>query len=137
MGAVRKLEASLPKITYKGAAVGANSVAQAVSTAATAIEKPIEQAAAVTVAAAASMFTGIPITPQMVNQAATSIKTSTYGKPQPAQAVAASLPAIKQMPSQTIAEKAAQAVADAPTWQKVAGVLALAAGAAYLLRGKK
>lgn len=141
MGAIRKIEASLPKVTYKGAAVGANSVVQAVSTAATQIAKPIEQAAAVSVAAVASVFTGLPITPQMVDQAATSIKTSTYAKPTqqiaPVQALAAKpLPAIKT--NQTTAEKVSQAIADAPTWQKVAGVLALAFGAAYLLkRGKK
>lgn len=141
MGAIRKIEASLPTITYKGAAVGVQSVTQAVSTAAAQVAKPIEQAAAVTVAAAASVFTGLPITPQIVNQAATEIKTNTYAKPNPnpPQTVSAQ-PALKTLPTlgaPTLAETVAGTVAAVPTWQKVGAVLAVAAAAAYFMRGKK
>jgi len=84
MGAARKIQArlpSLPKITYKGAAVGANSITTAVKTVATQVAKPVEKVAAATVAVVASTFTGMPITPKMVDQAATQIKVNTYAKP--------------------------------------------------------
>lgn len=78
---------SLPKITYKGAAIGTNSITAAVKSAEKVVGKPAEKAAAVGVAGFATAM-GVPMTPQMVNQAATALKTATYAKPTPPAAAA-------------------------------------------------
>jgi len=118
MGAVRKatasIESALPKITYKGNAVGINSTVGAVKTAAADVAKPIEQAAAVGASVFLSTITGMPITPDMVDQAATSIKKETYGKTS-----TATLPAIATQPMATPAD---QAVVDKGT---VVGIVTL------------
>lgn len=84
MGAMRKLSASLPKITIGGQAIGMQTITkpvqQVVTQVSQTIGKPLEQAAAVAVSGFAATF-GIPVTPEMVSQAATGIKKATYDKP--------------------------------------------------------
>ncbi len=138
MGAVRKVQASLPRITFKGQPIGVNSVVGAVKVAAAQVAKPIEVAAAGAVAVVASTLTGLPITPKMVDQFATEIKVNTYDKPRPPQTVAATpAPVLATIGAPTLADKVQGTIASAPAWRKALAVLAVAAGAAYFMRGKK
>ena len=127
MGAIRKIEASLPKISIGGQAVGINTVSQALNN--SGIAKPFEQAATVVASGVISTFTGMPVSPQVLNALGTGIKQGVVGG-------GGSAPAPAPAPAPTVLQQIGGTIEAIPTWQKVAAVLAVAAGAAYFMRKK-